>query len=441
MKTGMSTFQIVLLSVFGISAIAGMMIFALAVGGNSSSSIGNVVIWGTLDGTAFTEALRIAQDNDQTLLGVTYVYKDPDNFMRDLTDALASGRGPDMVLLRQDYAISQETRFKKLPFSSLSEQEFKNTFADAASPFLLPNGTLGIPFLIDPLVLYWNRDILSSNGFAGAPLYWDEVQAMAQKISERTDSGTVTRSAVPFGQYRNVNNAKLIITLLVMQAGGAIVERDVEGTLKPSLAPSERATAQSSLQALRFFTEFADPSKPGYSWNASMPQARKAFTSQDLALYYGLGSERQLIEEENPNLSFGVASTTQRRSSRMYINTGLTYAFAFPITGKNPTGALQVAYKLNSLENSMLFSKQFGIPSALRRALDARYNSDLDFLNKQAILVRSWTDPDPDRTSEIFRAMIEDTVNGSLLLGEAVQRADQQLGVELDEYREMINDQ
>lgn len=436
---GISMFQVILLSVFGACAIAGVLIFALAVGGRGSTSVGQVVIWGTLDEGPFVEALRIAQDNNQDLLGVTYVYKDPDQFLIDFTNALASGKGPDMILMKQDDVITQEARLVKIPFTKLSEQDFRASFADAANSFLTPEGVMGIPFMIDPLILYWNRDMVNSGGYAGAPEYWDEVQDMAQRITKRTETGSITKATIPFGQYKNVNNAKDILSMLIMQAGGQVTARDADGVLQSELSPSQSAVAQSSLAALRFYTEFADPAKPGYSWNASLPEARKAFIAGDLALYLGLASERKLITAANPNLNFSVATSTQRRTASNKIVTGDVYAFAFPRTSKNLNGALTVAYLLASQDFGPTFDKQFGLPSASRSILKTKLGGDLDFLASQAILVRSWTDPDPAKTNEIFRAMIEDTVSGSLLLGEAVQRADRQIATVLDEYNQQKN--
>jgi hypothetical protein len=57
----------------------------------------------------------------------------------------------------------------------------------------------------------------------------------------------------------------------------------------------------------------------------------------------------------------------------------------------------------------------------------------MNIFNRQAILVRSWVDPDPVKTTEIFRAMIEDTTSGALLLGEAISRADRQISVLLEQ--------
>ncbi|MBP9757644.1 MAG: extracellular solute-binding protein [Candidatus Pacebacteria bacterium] len=437
----MSMFQVILLAVFGACAIAGVLIFALAVGRGNSNTIGNVVIWGTFDGNQFTDMLRTAADLDSSMLGVSYVQKDADSYLTSITDALASGQGPDLFILRQDYALSQEQRVIPIAFTELPRTDFETRFSDATAPFITPDNILAIPILIDPLVLYWNKDMLNTAGYARAPLYWDEVQDMAQKITKRTETGTIIKATIPFGLYRNVNNAKEILSMLVMQAGGQITARDNDGVLQSELAPSQREVAQSSLAALRFYTEFADPSKPGYSWNASLPEARKAFIAGDLALYVGLSSEKNLIKAANPNLNFAVSGVPQRRSAPTAINAGHTYAFAIPRTSKNALGARQVAYKLAAPETALAISTMLNLPSARRDVLSRPFTSDLNDFNKQAILVRSWSDPNPVRTSEIFRAMIEDTVSGSLLLGEAVQRADQEISAMLDGYNQMKNAQ
>ncbi len=434
-------FQVILLAVFGACAIAGVLIFALAVGRGNSNTIGNVVIWGTFDGNQFTDMLRTAADLDSSMLGVSYVQKDADSYLTSITDALASGQGPDLFILRQDYALSQEQRVIPIAFTELPRTDFETRFSDATAPFITPDNILAIPILIDPLVLYWNKDMLNTAGYARAPLYWDEVQDMAQKITKRTETGTIIKATIPFGLYRNVNNAKEILSMLVMQAGGQITARDNDGVLQSELAPSQREVAQSSLAALRFYTEFADPSKPGYSWNASLPEARKAFIAGDLALYVGLSSEKNLIKAANPNLNFAVSGVPQRRSAPTAINAGHTYAFAIPRTSKNALGARQVAYKLAAPETALAISTMLNLPSARRDVLSRPFTSDLNDFNKQAILVRSWSDPNPVRTSEIFRAMIEDTVSGSLLLGEAVQRADQEISAMLDGYNQMKNAQ
>jgi hypothetical protein len=68
-----------------------------------------------------------------------------------------------------------------------------------------------------------------------------------------------------------------------------------------------------------------------------------------------------------------------------------------------------------------------GIPSARRDVLSQNAQGDDDLFNKQAIIARTWVDPDPAKTDEIFRGMIETTTSGAALVTEAVTRADQEM--------------
>jgi len=69
-----------------------------------------------------------------------------------------------------------------------------------------------------------------------------------------------------------------------------------------------------------------------------------------------------------------------------------------------------------------------GIPSALRDVLSAPAVGAPDLYRRAALISRSWFDPDPAKTSGIFRAMIENITSGSLSLTDAVQRANSELG-------------
>ncbi|MCR4325432.1 MAG: extracellular solute-binding protein, partial [Patescibacteria group bacterium] len=304
----LSTFQLVLLSVFGAFAISGVLIFALAVGGGNSSAIGPVTIWGTLDGRAFGTVLRAAADEEPNLNQVNYVQKDPDTYEADLTEALAGGQGPDLFLLTEDYALKTEGQIAVIPFSALPRAQFEGTFVDAASPFLSEEGVIGVPLLADPLVLYWNKDILSSAGYAAPPQYWDQLFDIARSVSSRDETGSIVQSALAFGEYKNIAHAKDILATLILQADGAITQYDNSGKLRSALVlKSGGAASQATASALRFYTEFADPSKDDYSWNRSLPDARQFFAAGDLALYVGYVSEREKIAQMNPNLSFGIA--------------------------------------------------------------------------------------------------------------------------------------
>lgn len=424
----LSMFQITLLVVFGGLAIAGVLVFSIAIGGGNTNTIGSVKIWGTLDQGAFSVVIRQASETYPELSQVTYEQKDATTFESELTNALASGTGPDLFLLRQDYALKNAGKTVVIPLSVLSEAQFRNTFIEAANPFLAQEGVIAVPAFADPLILYWNKDMLATAGYAQAPKYWDELYGIAQKASKKDESGAITKSAIALGEYKNITNAKDILATLILQAGGDITAYDASGRLIPALTPrAGGASTQATVSAMRFYTEFADPSKNQYSWNRSMLESQKVFAAGDVALYIGYASEAPLITRINPNLNFGLAPLPQIRSASNAVNTAHVWGLAASRAGKNPNGAITVAFLLVSADTGTALSTALGIPSARRDVLNKPAQGNDDFFNKQAILAHSWLDPDPEKTGELFRAMIENTTSGALLVAEAVQRADQEL--------------
>ena len=83
-----------------------------------------------------------------------------------------------------------------------------------------------------------------------------------------------------------------------MQAGNPIVGPK-NGSLGSALNNGGEKYDLGSI--LQFYVDFADPVKPVYSWNKSFPRAVDAFSSEDLAIYFGFASEFRSLLNKNPN--------------------------------------------------------------------------------------------------------------------------------------------
>ena len=426
MKT--TSFQIILLAVFAGLAVVGVLIFAFAIGGVSNNKVGAVSIWGTLDGSTFTTLLRKFADTDSSFLQVTYIQKDPKTFDAELTQAIASGTGPDLFILRQDYAIYDSGVIQPIPYTSLSRAQFESTFVEVANPFLVDKGVLAVPLFADPLVLYWNKDILSSNGFAEPPQYWDQLPTMVATITKKNDAGQITLATIPMGEYANVDNAKDILSLLILQAGGMITVYD-EGKLKPVLEGAAGSRLGATEKALDFYTSFANPSRDAtYTWNRSLQGSRAQFAAGGATLYLGFASEDPLIKKMNPNLNFGIAKIPQIHNASTTIGVARVYGLAIPRNAKNPSGSLTLAYLLASSVNAEAAAEAFGLPTARRDILSKPADGNAGVFKTEVIRGHSWVDPDPVATEGIFKSMIENTTSGSVpLLADVVQRAQQQM--------------
>ena len=437
----LSKFQVILLIVFGALAVSGVLIFAFAVGGNSSNSIGPVRIWGTLDATAVNAVITQASETTAGLSQVTYEQHDPAMYESDLTNAIASGQGPDLFILRQDYTVKDAGKIIAIPFTSGTSQQFEAAFIEAANPFVSQNlgAILAVPLLDDPLVMYWNRDLLATAGYAKPPSYWDETIQMSTYVNDgsatvnnnsvtmRDQANTIKKSSIAFGEYQNVDNAKDILATLIIQAGGTITSLDNSNHLVPSLSSNTGNTSQAAESALRFYTGFADPSKNDYSWNRSLTDSRAAFAAGDLGIYIGYASEEPLIRRMNPNLNFAPAPIPQIRGSARALTYAHVYGFAVARGARSSNSAIVVAQLLASTALSQAFSVAIGIPSARRDVLSQTTTGDNDVFNRAAIISRAWIDPDPDKTNTAFQGMIENTTSGAASVSEAVQRADQEI--------------
>lgn len=442
----LTTFQITLLAVFGSLGIAGMLTFALATANGGNSTIGPVVIWGTFDEPAIRTILREAADSDTRFAAVTYVKKDAATYESLLTEALANGRGPDLFFMRQDHAVSDANFALHIPYTSLSQSQFNDTFLDAASPYLASDGVVAVPIMADPLVLFWNKDALATVGIAEPPQYWDQVPEMVKKLVKKSETGTIEKGGIALGEYQNISSAKAILTTMILQAGGAITELDASGVLRPLLATKGGLTV--AVTALKFFTEFADPSQEDYSWSRAFVDARASFAAGDVAMYVGHASEKKNIASANPNLNIGVAQLPQIRSATYATASSDVYGISIARTSKNARGALTIAYLIAAPAVATPIAKTLNMSSALRRVLSIESNAKSttgdttgalqnvvgnaprtgdSLLSYEANISRSWLDPDPDKTGKMFRVMIEETVSGASTASEAVQRGEKQL--------------
>ncbi len=423
-----SLFQIVLLAVFGSLAIAGVLIFAFAVGGGqATTSIGKVVIWGTLDGKAFTTVLDQATQYNQDLQQVTYVQKNETTFERDLLEALAKNTGPDIFVLRSDHAFNEEPKIMPVPYTDLSDVTFKSMFAEAGNVFLGPEGVSAFPFVIDPLVLYWNRDILAGAGYAEAPKFWEDVREMAPHVTIKNGSSEIQTATIALGTYGNIGNAKSILSLLLLQKGVELTVRQ-NGVLSPALSDGRAGLEkQSGAETLAYYTSFADPSQSHYTWNGALPNARNVFSAGDSALYIGFASEATLISTMNPNLNYAIAPVPQFKDEERTSNFGRVYAFAIPRVASNPAGAFLTAQLLDSATTSHALSRALGIPPARRDLLSEPSQGYGNLFNRMALIARAWIDPNPVQTEYLFRAMIENVASGASSIQESIQRGDQQM--------------
>ena len=426
-------FQIVFLIVFGLLALIGLVVFATSGVGGNSSKIGSVTIWGTLPSDAINKELASLTTADKSYGKVTYVQEPANSFDNDLADAIASGNGPDMIIINQEQLLGEQNKINVIPFSTVPQRTFIDTYLPEDQLYLTSTGTYGIPFVLDPLVLYYNQTLLSQAGIATPPSSWEAVTGLAPALTHSNSTG-LTQSAIAFGTYGNIENARAILSLLFLQAGSTITQASTV-SVRSVLSESQNGTltgVSPVAAALNFYTQFADPSRTVYSWNGSISSAQQAFLANTLALYVGYASEEPEIKAANPNLSYDMASIPQPQTSPVKIDYGLAYAFALPKASRNPAGAIMVAQAMTSPSYLLPVAQSLSMAPANRTILTPSAN-DLysPVYYPEALWSSGWLSPPPAITDSIFGAMINTIASGQSTATNAVNTTDQALDAAL----------
>ena len=428
----MKNFQIIILIVFIAAGVFGLLVFSGAIplgsSGGTNGASGTVVLWGTVSLANISTAL---DDFNRVNTGFTvkYVQKDADTFDQDLLEALASGTGPDMFLLPDDLAYHYSNKIYTIPYQSYPLASFKTTFAGAGEVFLNSNGILAFPLTIDPLVMYYNRSMFDANNIVSPPKSWDDFSSLVPLLNKKNTNNQITKSAVALGQFSNISNAKDILVTLFMQAGNPIIA-EKNNSYYSTLSDNAGYSSIDLSSALTFYSNFADPLNTIYSWNKSLSNSQDFFSANNLGIYFGFASELPDIVKKNPNLDFSVAPIPQTKDANFKLTSARVTGIAISAFSKNLNTAVTAASLMATGDFASEFAKALALPPARRDLLAVKQTDAFSpIFYGSALYAKSWLDPSPKDSNNIFQTMVENVLSGNMEVYNAVQDANSKLSL------------
>jgi len=436
-------FQIILLVGFGVIAVVAVLIFSGILPGykNERAQRGPVVsisLWGTLPKNQISGVIS-AVNKENKSYKITYAEYSASSYEENIINALASGYGPDFWMISQDMVLKNKDKISVIPFAYYPERNFWDDFIDISNLFVdQKNGGLtAFPFLIDPMVMYWNKDLFSSAGISQPPQDWDEFAENVKIFTEKNEAGNITQSGTAMGELSNIKNGKDILSMLIIQSGNPIVKTDNRGNLKVALDEKNDSGKSPSASSVKFFNDFSDPNKSVYSWNKALSNADTMFAKGALAMYFGYASEWLEIKAKNPHLNFDLAEVPQIKGDKTKTTFAKIYGLA--VMKNSPQAKKQAAMNSILFMVSNAVSKDFSQATGLaspRRDLLAEKTADAYFglINKAAVMSKAWLEPDGDEVRRIFKDMVESVSSGSLSVGDSVRLAKNRLDQELRKY-------
>ncbi len=413
--------------IFIVGAVLAFLVFSGAIKFDSGKqkARGQVVVWGTIPYSIMQTYVDQSKTKDLTIL---YKTKDPETFEEDLINAFASGTGPDLFIMPHENILRHVDKVFVIPYESYPRVKYESTYINEARVFLNDTGVIAVPLSVDPLVMYYNKQLVSSAFLVDIPKYWDEFTDFVSKITVADANGKIRVSGVALGTYDNIMNAKGILSTLLLQNGNKIVSTDPITTKKRSeLALTEKSFDQAT-QVLNFYTSFTQFGNDNYSWNEAVIPSRDKFISGELALYFGKASELEDIRKKNPNLDFGVSLMPQINETSIKSTFGSMLGIAVSKQSKNIGSAIAVASKFASSKITEQLSQDLRVAPARKDLLGMKVDDAMTtLLYHSAIIANAWIDPDPEATDQLFRQLIRSVNTGSLTLSDALRRANADL--------------
>lgn len=426
-----SIIQMIILVVAGVAIVVAVLMFSLYRGGGSGKGLSSVEIWGVVPSENFQRLFNTGvNDLDEQFFHVSYLEINKSDFESEFLTALAEGRGPDLVLISGDQLVENKNRLTPIPYSSFDKRNFRDLFIEGGDLLELYEGYAGIPIMVDPLVMYYNKDILNSAGIPRPPSTWTEISALTSQLTESNSSFDVSKTTIPLGTFNNIKNAKEIIWALIMQAGNDVVVKDYSDSVtdfQSILAERLNYSLPPAEAAINFYTQFSNPSRTIYSWNNSLPNSDEMFLAGDSAFYLGFASELPILKTKNPNLNFDVAEIPQSQNSSKKTTFGEMYFLALPRGASDIGSSFNTASLFAQKENQERLSNITGLPSVRRDVLAEQdsTNSFSPVFNKSALYSRFVLEPDSDSSNNVLRSMIQSITSGQFDVSSAIKRANE----------------
>jgi multiple sugar transport system substrate-binding protein len=346
---------------------------------------------------------------------------------------LAAGTGPDIVMVHNTWLPKHGDKLKALPDKIpglkeplLTVKDYKTNFVDVAfKDFVFNSQIYALPLYVDTLALFYNKDILNSAGISRPPQNWEEFNSDVEAITKLDRNGQIVQSGAAIGTAKNINRSTDLLSALMIQTGVQMTDSDNKSA---TFSSSVNNTPVGEL-ALKYYTDFANPSVRTYTWNDAQHYSIDAFTEGKTAMMFNYSHEIGILKDQASRLNFGVAempqvSSTDKKNYANYWGVGVTASSKF----SNEAWKF-VAY-LASKEGAQSYLSATLRPSARRDLIELQRNDlDLGVFAVQAISARSWYQVDSTAIESIFADMIDDVNFHRFSARDSIENAESRVNV------------
>ena len=405
--------------------------------------------WRVWDGPDYFAEIITAYKSLHPFVNINYRKLRYDEYEQELIEAFAVDKGPDIFSLHNTWThkyqskglltpmpasitmaypavrgtIKKEVFWEMRANNCLTLNQIKNNFADVVYGDVVINALdaktnkvspeiFALPLFIDTLAMYYNKDLFNNAGITSPPEYWNkEFQQNVKKLTKQNNKGQIVQAGVALGGSDNIERANDILAVLMMQNGTVMMEG---GQIKFHQKPANYADRSYSpgLDALRFYTDFANPAKEVYGWNSQMDNSLDLFSQGKLAIMFGYAYMLPDIKARAPKLNFNIVPLPQIEGNPQSVNFANYWVEAVSHKSQYANAAWDFIQYATKAQQAKLYLDKAKKPTALRVLIDEQINDpEIGEFAKQVLTAKSWYQGNDAVSADTIMLEMIDQVN------------------------------
>ena len=356
-----------------------------------------------------------------------------------LITAFETGDVPDIFHYESSVIIDYAMRGYLTDLSKYISMEMKNDILDVAwATVTRPNGEVsGIPFLIESLVVLYNKSLLEKEKIVPPtrenPWTWDDLQAAARKLTKDIDGdGVIDQYGIGMGLRNSAN----IIMNTSISFGGSFFKKE-ENHFLVKVGNEEKKLLQVIVNML-YRDKSISPASIGETGAGMIP----GFFSEKYAMMVGIGSwaRQQLVENAPKEFRWGVMPPLKAQTQ---IYGASTQTLSVPKKSKRAKEAMQfIEFMLSSKNTARLALNDWMIPArksclAMPEFQDTLGGWDITCSAVSTLSAGSWTGAPGyvEWKSRVANPVLQELFAGRLSVDEAAQRIEHESNIVLSRYK------
>ncbi len=416
----------------------------------------NLVYWRAEDGQDAFSGIINGFQAIYPHVSITYKLIRPEEYEQALLEAWAEDRGPDIFSVPNTWLRKYQTKIlplgipdtielgrqimvgtiKKEPKIILEKKktptlrELRETFVETVPQDVIIDGLLyGLPLSLDVLALYYNRDLLNNAGIINPPETWQEFAEDVRRLTLQDRYGNFIQSGASFGGATNVTNLTDILSLLMLQNGTPMIGQGGQAIFDKSSADDK--DYYPGREALRFYTDFANPGKEIYTWNEEMINSLDAFVQGKSAFFFGYSNYLSVIKEQAPKLNFDIAKVPQISDSFKEINYARYWVETISKKTAYPNEAWAFILFADEAQNARTYVERVKHPTAHRALIEEQLEDfDLAPFVMGVLTAQTWyRGRNYSLVEEAFQEMVKYVVTGGKSIQDAIDYCAQRVNL------------